>query len=475
MSNKFCWQRQVWVGLLLLLGVGVVWAAGTRTVQAAVPHLGYGANVSAWDTARLTTMGFNWIKVFNPPDSDLPQNVLLRIDAYHDDLNDVEAFGDFVQQLAQNNGAYIEAYEIGNEVNLDASYGWAASPVAADYTMILCEAYNRIKLVDPTAIVVSAGLAPTGRVQGNWNGHAGHNGLYQDEREYLRELLDAGGGACFDALGYHPYGYSADFDAIPDVGSADPTQNCTNGFCFRGVEKIYTIMAQEYNLGQKQVWPTEFGWIVQPPDYCLTDPTWSGRLWQIVTPEKQATNLVGAYTYAEAHYPWMGAMFLFNLNFNENPGYPECEQMRYYGIQGRPAETALAAMPKYPAVLLPTLYVPVRELSFMLAAATQPLTLTTGLLVGNNGLLGGTVFTATVDSAAAVVPTLSPITGTLPPGASTFITGTIMNLARPLGIYTGTITLSANPGTANTPVNIPITVWVVAEVHPLFIPLTMKN
>ena len=109
---------------------------------------------------------------------------------------------------------------------------------------VLCTAYNEIKAVDSEAIVVSAGLAPTGRVTGNWGGHAGHNGLYQDEREFLKEFFDAGGGNCTDAIGYHPYGFSADYDVAPDVPDANPARNCTNGFCFRGTEKIYEIMVQ---------------------------------------------------------------------------------------------------------------------------------------------------------------------------------------------------------------------------------------
>jgi hypothetical protein len=467
--------RPRWLILLAVFGiglVGVIW--WSKPAEAAPPHLGYGANVAAWDTNLLSSMGFNWIKVFNAPGSDLPQNALIRLDAHHTHLGDVTGFGDSVQALAQNNGAYIDAYEIGNEVNLDASYGWGASPIAADYKTLLCEAYNRIKLADPTAIVVSAGLAPTGRVQGNWNGHAGHNGLYQDEREFLREFLDAGGGACFDALGYHPYGYSADFDATPDVGSSDPTQNCVNGFCFRGVEKIYEIMDTEYSLGHKTVWATEFGWIVEPPSHCLSDPSWSGRIWQIVTLEKQASNLRGAYEYAEAHYPWMGGLFIFNLNFNEGP-YPECEQMRFYAIKGRPAQTALTAMPKNPATVDPQLYAPVNALSFMIAAAEQPITLPFVIPVGHGGMHSSFNYTATVDSAAAVVPTLNDATGSLWPGQEASVTGTIDNQARPQGLHTGTITINATPGTGNTPFNIPVQVRVVEQIHRAYLPVLVKG
>ena len=86
----------------------------------------------------------------------------------------------------------------------------------------------------------------------------------------------AGGGACLDAVGYHPYGFLADYDVAPDVVNpgVDPLTDpraCPNGFCFRGAEKIYEIMQQQ-GLGDKKVWATEFGWITRPPDECLSDP-----------------------------------------------------------------------------------------------------------------------------------------------------------------------------------------------------------
>ncbi|MFZ1395658.1 MAG: hypothetical protein WAS33_02115, partial [Candidatus Promineifilaceae bacterium] len=321
--------------------------ASVSTPATAVSPFAYGANVAEWDVPRLNDMGFNWIKVFSGPGSRLPLKVLLRVEANASHLSSVSGFGSSVQSLAQQQKGFVDAYEIGNEPNLDASYGWGVSPDAADYATLLCEAYGRIKAVDPAAVVVSAGLAPTGRVPETWNGHAGHNGLFQDERIFMQEMLDAmqtiNGGPCFDVFGYHPYGYSADFDAAPDVASADPTQNCANGFCFRGVEKIYAIL-QANGLGDKQIFATEFGWIVEPPANCLSSPSWSGRAWQIVSEPKQADNLVGAYEYATTNYPWLSGMFIFNLNFNVAPWITDqCEQMRYYAVANRPAEAALTA------------------------------------------------------------------------------------------------------------------------------------
>ena len=63
--------------------------------------------------------------------------------------------------------------------------------------------------------------------------------------------------------------------------------------------------------------------------------------WVVVSPEAQAANLAGAYQYAAAHYPWMGAMFFFNYSIGLG-----CDQMAFFRVQGRPAEAALTAMDK---------------------------------------------------------------------------------------------------------------------------------
>lgn len=433
------------------------------------PHLGYGANVALWDIPLLQSIGFDWMKIFGPPGDRLPVNILLRVEANAGHLSDLDGFADEMAYLAATYGPNIEAYEIGNEVNLDASYGWGAPPIAADYAALLCIAYQEIKAADPASIVVSAGLAPTGRVQGNWNGHPGHNGLYQDERQYLLAFLAAGGGNCLDALGYHPYGFSADFDAEPDIPSADPTQNCANGFCFRGVEKIYEIM-QAHNLGHKPIWATEFGWIVAPPGDCLDDPGWQGREWQIVSEAKQASNLVGAYQYADANWPWMGVMTFFNLDFNRPGLYDDCEQMRYYAILGRPAQPALAAMPKNPASLDAWLYTTPAELTLFLGVDEQPLTQTLSIQVGNSGFLAPLVYTVTADANAAVVPHIPSPTGQVEPLGQVTVQALISSTNRPVGVYTGTLTIRAAPGTPGSPTQIPITLRVLPEIHRLFLP-----
>jgi hypothetical protein len=463
-NSKYLLLPSLGAGLLLILLLSAV-----RTAAAPPPHLGYGFNVAQLDVPLLQSVGFDWIKLFGAPGDRLPVNVLLRVDANASHLNNINAFAADLEALAQANGEYIEAYEIGNEVNLDASYGWGTSPDATAYVSLLCAAYTAIKSADPAAVVVSAGLAPTGRVTGNWNGHNGHNGLYQDEREYLREFAAAGGGECTDVIGYHPYGFRADYDAPPDVSSGDPNLNCANGFCFRGAESFYQVM-QEEGLGDKMVWATEVGWIVMPPAECLSDPSFQGREWQLVSPEKQAGNLAGAFQYADENWPWMGMMFVFNLNFNVAPWYPQCEQMRYYGVQDRPAEDALRDMPKNPAPLSGFLWAAPPTYEVMHPVSAQPFTLTLPLALSNAGYAPLT-YTAAVLTGTDLLPTLPITAGTLNPGEDTELSVLISVADRPVGTYSGGVRLEAPAGVGGVPITVPIKLRLVDTLYGTYLPI----
>lgn len=459
---------------MVLLPIGLAALIGSSIVRAVSdPHLGYGFNVADQDYTLLNNIGFDWIKYYDVPPIDPPPSwahVLLRMTVNKQSYDQLSTFlSDLDNTLVYKD--HVDAYEIGNEVNLDANYGWNAAPDAQKYKTVLCAAYSKIKQADPTAIVVSAGLAPTGRVTGNWNGHPGHNGAYQDEREFLKELITAGGGSCLDTVGYHPYGFSADYDAPPDIASSDPAQNCVNGFCFRGVEKIYEIM-QANGLGHKEIWATEFGWITNPPDYCKSQPEWSGRLWQIVSEAKQSSNLVGAFQYADANWPWMGGMFIFNLNFNTSPYYAECEQMRFYGVEGRPAQTALTnlAKNKVPG----RLQVSPGSIMMLIEPGWQPVTRTFTLNFSNTGWQT-LRYTVTVNSDLAIVPTLANASRNLDPMITKSTLVVISSTGRITGSYTGALTATATFGALGVPIAIPIELRVLEVVYQTYLPLIGLN
>jgi hypothetical protein len=472
-------MRRNFFGLFvaMLVGLGLVTAVFTTSTAAENNQnvaldsgtLGYGFNVAVWDVALLDSMGFNWMKVFNPPGGPVGPQILQRIEANATHLGNVGAFGDGVEAIAVNHGAYIHAYEIGNEPNLDADYGWAAPPIAADYVVLLCEAYGRIKAHAPQAKVISAGLAPTGRVQGNWNGNPGHNGFFQDEREWFKQFLDAGGGNCLDGVGYHNYGFSADYHVSPDTNGGTPETNCSNGFCFRGVEKLREIMVQR-GLGHKTIWTTEFGWIVHPPSYCLNDPGWQGRQWQIVSEQKQAENLAGAFQYAAAHWPWMEAMFVFNLDFNTAPWYQECEQMRFYGVRGRPAEAALRDMPKDIMPEQGELAIRPLAVTAVITPGQQPFTQTSTLTFSNIGTAPLT-YTISIDNGTLTPTLLAPLTGVLEPDAGHLLDLQISTSQRPLGTYQAALQVTVSEEAAAGPVTIPITLHIFAEIYTNYLPL----
>ncbi len=315
-------------------------APGQAAVPASAMPFGYGLVMANPGSVYPNWIGFNWIMVFDPY-SSASTNVLQRLKVTVSDAADLPAMRARIIEQLRLSGA--GAFQIGNEPNLSSE--WGAPPDAAAYRQVLCAAYETIKQTEPYVVVVSGGLAPTGRVPGYWNQHPGHDGLKQDEREFLKEFLAAGGGSCLDVLGYNAMGFRANYAAAPDVDGGTPDTNCANGLCFRSIEKAHDILVM-YGLGDKPVWATEVGWLTTPPAHCQSDPRWPSRLWQIVSPQQQSDNLVGAFRYARFNWPWLRAMFVFNFNFDSAPYYDECEQMRYYSVQNQPAYFGLWYMSK---------------------------------------------------------------------------------------------------------------------------------
>ena len=233
---------------------------------------------------------------------------------------------------------------------------------------------------------------------------------------------------------------------------------------------------QTYGLGDKKVWATEFGWITRPPDHCLADGSWSGREWQIVSEDKQASNLAGAYRYADAQWPWMGAMFIFNLNFYAAPWYTnECDQMLWYSVRaGSPAESALTLSAKNIPSLAGRLKTDTTAIQWLVDVDEQPVTLNASVALSNWGW-ESLVYTATMDAAASLTPTISSPTGSLSATAQTDLNLSLSAFTRTLGVYTGTLTLNwYAAGAGNNPRQVALQVDVVPEVYHAYLPAVVK-
>lgn len=199
----------------------------------------------------------------------------------------------------------IAAYQVWNEPNLAREWGGQA-PSPAGYAALLKACYQAIKQADPSAIVISAGMAPTTR----------DDAAAMPDTRFLEGMYAAGAKAYFDALGAHGAGYKAPPEKDPgevandanyyNVG--DPTCPGTpcRVYCFRHVEDLHQVMVDHGDTG-KQVVVLEFGWTMDPrPD--------SAYHWHAVTEQQQAAYLVGAYQYAKQNWqPWIGVMSLIYM------------------------------------------------------------------------------------------------------------------------------------------------------------------
>lgn len=280
----------------------------------------HGINVADYSLDKLglvTELGFGWVQVFNPPEYPIGNfKIIYRVTlgkAISGAQADIDAWADQLESMARERAGVINAYSIGNEVNLSREWG-GNQPDPQLYTQLLAVAYARIKAADPDAIVVSAGIAPTG---GDGPGSV-------DDLAYARAMFDAGALDVMDAYGFHPYGFAY-------APEHDPADAQTKGLLFRRAEAHRALMEQ-YGATGKQMWATEFGWLIDAKEEGA-DCQFGALDWQRVPRKRQAIYTARAFDFAAKNWPWMGPMFLWNYDFARSPLYPDkCEQMKWFSL-----------------------------------------------------------------------------------------------------------------------------------------------
>lgn len=242
-------------------------------------------------------------------------------------------FANFMSALAAHFKGRVQAYEVWNEENFAREVG-PGNINPGSYVELLKAAYPAIKAADPNAIVVSGAPTPTGVNDPN---------VAIRDITYLQQMYQYQGGVVknyFDALGAHnePYWNPPDQTMATATNRAyanDPS------FFFRQVEDYRNLMVQMGD-GNKQIWETEIGYDANPRAPAGYDG-WT------VSDQQQAAYLVQLFQYTQANYPWMGAIFVWNLNFQAVN--PQTDEKWGFGILNRdytprPAYSALQAMPK---------------------------------------------------------------------------------------------------------------------------------
>jgi len=219
--------------------------------------------------------------------------------------SDYAAYASFVGQLAARYQGRVNAYEIWNEPNLRREWNTPLGISAASYVELLRLAYDAVKAGDAAALVVSAGLAPTGF-------NDGVNAI--DDRVYLRQMYAAGVAQWSDAVGAHPNGWAnpPDSTCCRNNRPAVPGWDDHPSFFFLDTLGDYReIMVQNGDSGS-YLWPTEFGWgsneglnVQPPPEFGFVAYT---------SLDEQATYTTRAFELGR-ELGYVGPMFLYNLNF----------------------------------------------------------------------------------------------------------------------------------------------------------------
>ncbi|MCS7070689.1 MAG: cellulase family glycosylhydrolase [Anaerolinea sp.] len=243
------------------------------------------------------------------------------VDAPPDDLAD---WAEYCGTIAARYAGRIAGYQIWNEPNLSREWG-GREPDPAGYVALLAACSDAIRAADPDAVIISAGMAPTG----TWDATAWPDDLF------LQRLYDLHFQRHIDVLGVHAPGY-----APPSVAPADAPGG-HRFFSFRRVEDIRRLMIRNGDAA-RQIAILEVGWTTDPHD-----PAYS---WFAVDEETQARYLVEAYSYAAEHWsPWVGLMSAIYI---ADTGWTDADEERWWAITTpdnyvRPAYIALANMAKY--------------------------------------------------------------------------------------------------------------------------------
>jgi hypothetical protein len=256
-------------------------------------------------------------------------------------------FADLMKFMADRYKGKVQAYEVWNEQNYAVETGGQVNVAA--YIPILKAGYQALKASDPNITVVFGGMTPTGVT--------GHPEVALDEVQYLQQIYGINGGEVknyYDVLGAHPGSNCNPPDnSYPDnpatnACGTDPdggrSYTKDNSFYFKRIVQLRGVMEANGESGKK-MWLTEFGW-----DSTQNAPD-AYKYARFVSEDQQAQYISRAFALGKS-YPWMGVMFVWNLNFQVTLGAGNSGDEKYgWGILNsdwspRPAFTAIKTMAK---------------------------------------------------------------------------------------------------------------------------------
>ena len=239
-----------------------------------------------------------------------------RTDGPPDNYQDL---GNFLNALAGRYRGRVKAYEVWNEENLARE--WGGGPVnAGAYVELLKVAYTKIKQADPDAVVIAGALTPTGVMDPN---------VGIDDVVYLDQLYQYQGGVIkqyADAIGAHMAGYNNAPEDWVDFHTVNtPGYKSHPSFFFRRIDQLHDVMARHGD--NRQMWITEYEWGSAPPPVPL------GYEWTTHLSEQQVADcFVRSIQMMQRYRPWVGAIFIWNLNFRVMDADTSRSETSIFGI-----------------------------------------------------------------------------------------------------------------------------------------------
>ncbi len=227
--------------------------------------------------------------------------ILLGVVGQANELRDGGAsyVGDFASFLGGVAALGPDAIEVWNEPNIDRE--WPEGQISgAAYADMLRQAYQSIKSVNSSILVISAAPAPTG-AEGAYPGK-----VVNDDR-WLREFVNASGLQYADCVGAH---YNEGI-VPPTQTSGDPRDNYYTRY-FWGMVNVYSTIIG----GQRQICFTELGYLT-PEGFPPLDPFWGWA--QGVTVAQQAAWLAEAAALSSQSGK-VRLMIIWNVDFTAYSG-----------------------------------------------------------------------------------------------------------------------------------------------------------